>query len=55
MKYTIAGHSDLIAFIDKVQTYISIGWEPQGGVTTVIAGGTVFFYQAMTKKDTSHN
>ena len=33
-----------------VTTEIASGWEPQGGIASVLAGSTVYLLQAMTRR-----
>jgi hypothetical protein len=49
MKYAVI-NVDTISFLnERVASYISEGWIPQGGVCVCYEGGDIRYYQAMIK------
>ena len=50
MKYQVIMNSNIIDLIDKVNSFISMGWKPLGGIAFDITGNTTYL-QAMVKEN----
>lgn len=49
MEYNVIKGENLEDLINSVNELLSDGWIPQGGISTVVTGVGVEFYQALVK------